>query len=186
MNKIEIQMPENVRYMSDASDTLYNSLPMHGKYILDKSLTGCGGTEFFINSGRPLVLVSPRTGVLLNKSQQHPECHLFRDNAKCDINVLKDNLRRYLDRPVDISGPNPPTIILVTLDSAKHVINELKFRKTIGQYLFLIDEFHCLVNDAAFKGNVDLEFLMMLDAEAKNICYMSATPIDETYLRDIQ
>lgn len=175
-------MPESVRYMSDASETLYSRLPMHGKYILDKSLTGCGGTEYFINSGRPLVLVSPRTGVLINKSQQHPECHLFRDNSKCDIQTLKDNLRRYLDRPVNIFGPNPPTIILVTLDSAKYVIEELIFRKTIDQYLFLLDEFHCLVSDAAFKGDVDLEFLKILDAEAKNICYMSATPIDGTYL----
>lgn len=77
MNKKTIQLPEGVRYMSQANGILHNELPLNGKYILDKSLTGCGGTEFFINSGRPLVLVSPRTGVLLNKSQQHPECHLF-------------------------------------------------------------------------------------------------------------
>lgn len=175
-------MPDNARYMSEASDLLSKRLPSHGKYILDKTLTGCGGTEFFINSGRPLVLVSPRTGVLLDKSQQHPECHLFRDNPKCDIQALKDNLRRYLDRPVNIFGPNPSSIILVTLDSCKYVIEELKHRKIIDRFLFLNDEFQCLIGDAAFKGDVDLEFLRMLDREAKNICHMSATPIDDTYL----
>lgn len=175
-------MPKGIRYMSDASLTLNLYLPTTGKYIIDKTLTGCGGTEFFINSGRPLVLVSPRTGVLINKSLQHPECHLFRDATKTDIKTLKDNLRRYLDRPVDIWGRKTPSVILVTLDSAKYVIEELKFRRIIDNFLFLNDEFQCLIGDAAFKGDVDLEFVKMLDSEAKNICYMSATPIEDTYL----
>jgi len=167
--------------MSQASHTLTSCLPQKGKYILDKTLTGCGGTEFFINSGRPLVLISPRTGVLLNKSHQHPECYLFRDDPKTDIKELMYNLRNYLDRPVNIWGGNQ-SVILVTLDSAKYVIEELKFRGIIDQFLFLSDEFQCLLGDAAFKGDVDLEFLKMLDSEAKNICYMSATPINDTYL----
>lgn len=182
MRNFEIQMPENIRYMSEASELLSKSLPLSGKYILDKTLTGCGGTEFFINSGRHLVLVSPRTGVLLNKSQQHPECHLFRNPSERDVQTLKASLRNYLDRPVNVFGHNPPFIILVTLDSCKYVIEELKYRNIIDQFLFLNDEFQCLIGDAAFKGDVDLEFLKMLDREAKNICYMSATPIDDTYL----
>lgn len=179
---IEIQLPETVRYMSEASQILKNHLPFKGKYILDKSLTGCGGTEFFINSGRPLVLVSPRTGVLVNKKQQHPECHLFRDMSNADLQTLKESLRLYLDKHSGIFGQCANPVIFVTLDSAKYVIEELKFRGIIDNFLFLTDEFQCLISDAAFKGNVDLEFLRMLDTEAKNICYMSATPIDDTYL----
>lgn len=175
-------MPKNVRYMTQADQKLKNELPFNGKYILDKSLTGCGGTEFFINSGHPLVLVSPRTGVLMNKFQQHPECHLFRDTSDATLQQLKDGLRLYLDKCSGIFGINKVPIILVTLDSAKYVIEELKYRGIINKFLFLTDEFQCLISDAAFKGKVDLEFLTMLDAEAKNICYMSATPIDETYL----
>lgn len=175
-------MPKKVRYMTQAYRELMNVLPFIGKYILDKSLTGCGGTEFFINSGHPLVLVSPRTGVLVNKSQQHPECHLFRDTTDTPLLQLKEGLRLYLDKCSGIFGINKVPVILVTLDSAKYVIEELKFRGIIDNFLFLTDEFQCLISDAAFKGKVDLEFLTMLDAEAKNICYMSATPIDETYL----
>ena len=175
-------MPKRVRYMTQAYRELMNVLPFIGKYILDKSLTGCGGTEFFINSGHPLVLVSPRTGVLVNKSQQHPECHLFRDTTDTPLLQLKEGLRLYLDKCSGIFGINKVPVILVTLDSAKYVIEELKFRGIIDNFLFLTDEFQCLISDAAFKGKVDLEFLTMLDAEAKNICYMSATPIDETYL----
>lgn len=182
MNKIEIQLSQTVGYMSEASHILKSHLPFKGKYILDKSLTGCGGTEFFINSGRPLVLVSPRTGVLVNKKQQHPECHLFRDMSNADLQALKESLRLYFDKHSGIFGQCANPVIFVTLDSAKYVIEELKFRGIIDNFLFLTDEFQCLISDAAFKGNVDLEFLKMLDAEAKNICYMSATPIDETYL----
>ena len=168
--------------MTQAYRELMNVLPFIGKYILDKSLTGCGGTEFFINSGRPLVLVSPRTGVLVNKSKQHPECHLFRDTTDTPLLQLKEGLRLYLDKCSGIIGINKVPVILVTLDSAKYVIEELKHRGIIDNFLFLTDEFQCLISDAAFKGKVDMEFLTMLDAEAKNICYMSATPIDETYL----
>ncbi|MDE7436890.1 MAG: hypothetical protein K2M93_00245 [Muribaculaceae bacterium] len=183
MKKDIIQIPENIRYMSQAAQILQNRLPFKGKYILDKSLTGCGGTEFFINSGRPLVLISPRTGVLLNKKSQHPKCHLFRNLIKKDVTQLKDDLRLYLDKcRSGIFGHSKTPIIFVTLDSAKYVIEELKFRDIIDNFLFLTDEFQCLISDAAFKGKVDLEFLSMLDAEAKNICYMSATPIDDTYL----
>ena len=91
-------------------------------------------------------------------------------------------LRLYLDKCSGIFGINKVPVILVTLDSAKYVIEELKYRGIIDNFLFLTDEFQCLISDAAFKGKVDLEFLTMLDAEANNTCYMSATPIDETYL----
>lgn len=175
-------MPKSVRYMTQANALLKSKLPNFGKYILDKSLTGCGGTEFFINSGRPLVLVSPRTGVLVNKAKQHPECLLFRDAIDTPLKQLKDGLRLYLDKCSGIFGHTHIPIILVTLDSAKYVIEELKFMGIIDDFLFLVDEFQCLISDAAFKGKVDLEFLTMLDTEAINICYMSATPIDETYL----
>ncbi len=174
-------MPENVRYMSQVNELLKMRLPFNGKYILDKSLTGCGGTEFFINSVRPLVMISPRTGVLLNKSQQHPEYHLFRESAKVPVPQLKDRLRSYLDTCTLVFGNTNIPVILVTLDSAKYVIEELKYRRIIDIFLFLTDEFQCLISDATFKGKVDLEFLKILDTEAKNICYMSATPICDTY-----
>lgn len=183
MNIREIPMPQNVRYMSEGKNVLFNILPPNGKYILDKALTGCGGTELFLNSGRPLVLISPRSGLLSNKANQHPECHLFRKNEKEKLDDLKTKLRYYLDSHHYISGiGGTPPIILITLDSAKYVIEELQYRRTINDFLFLVDEFQCLISDASFKGKTDLEFLKMLDGNAQNICYMSATPIEPTYL----
>lgn len=183
MNTIEIPMPQNVRYMSEGKNVLFNILPPNGKYILDKAATGCGGTELFLNSGRPLVLISPRSGVLSNKADQHPECHLFRKNEKEKLDDLKTKLRYYLDSHHYISGMGgTPPKILITLDSAKYVIEELLYRRTINNFLFLVDEFQCLISDALFKGKTDLEFLKMLDSNAQNICYMSATPTESPYL----
>lgn len=183
MNIIEIPMPQNVRYMSEGKNVLFSILPPNGKYILDKALTGCGGTELFLNSGRPLVLISPRSGVLSNKANQHPECHLFRSHEKEKLDDLKTKLRYYLDSNHYISGMGgTPPKILITLDSAKYVIEELQYRRTINNFLFLVDEFQCLISDASFKGKTDLEFLKMLDGNAQNICYMSATPAESPYL----
>lgn len=175
-----IQMPAGIRYMSDAKDVIFSQLPPSGKYILDKALTGCGGTELFIGSGLPLVLISPRTGVLINKKGQHPECHLFRSSKDEKLDDLKNNLRTYLDASPILT--NRPEVILTTLDSAKYVLDELNFRGTLGKYLFLVDEFQCLIGDAAFKGQTEMEFLTLLDSCAPNICYMSATPINSLYL----
>lgn len=48
-----------------------------------------------------------------------------------------------------------------------------------------MDEFQCLIGDAAFKGNTDMNFLMRLDNEVSRICYLSATPIPDMYLNYI-
>ena len=182
MNKNEIIMPSGVRYMSQADKLLFNHLPRQGKYILDKTLTGCGGTELFISSGLPLVLVSPRTGVLISKHDQHPECHLLRDE-KTKIEDLKKNLKAYLAKSmVWIYGQHLNPVVLTTIDSAKYVIEELNYQGITDKFIFLVDEFQCLIGDAAFKGKTDLEFIKLLDSNTKNICYMSATPIPDTYL----
>lgn len=177
-------MPPGIRYMSDARDYIQSQLPYNGKYILDKTLTGCGGTEMFLTSGRPLVLISPRSGLLINKYRQHPECHLFRDSNKSKLPDLKQRLKNYLyTRPtmMTLTGTLPP-VILTTLDSAKYVIEELEYQKTTNSFLFLVDEFQNLIGDSVYKGKTELEFLKMLDGYAKNICYMSATPIQDLYL----
>lgn len=177
-------MSAGIRYMSDDAEKLKNNLPWYGKKILDKKLTGCGGTEFFGNFGLPLVLVSPRTGVLSNKAGQHPDWHLFRMDNEKNLNNMKARLRNYLDTyySTTLSWTKKNPVILVTLDSAKYVIEELHFRGIVDNFLFLVDEFQCLMSDSAFKGDVDLNFLRYLNSVAKNICYMSATPIPDNCL----
>ena len=185
MKVVKIQMPQGCRYMSDYKD-LTAMLPLSGKCILNKRLPGCGGTSLFLEHPLPLVLVSPRTNILVSKSEQYKNSYLFRDPSKkkVDINTLKENLKNYLKNRIINPFSTVPDYpkILVTVDSFKYVAEVLMELGQIDDFLFLVDEFQNLMADAAFKGKTDMEFLSLIDSTCKNIIYMSATPIDSVYL----
>lgn len=182
-------MPEHVAYMSDATDYLKSALPSAGKYVLNKTLTGCGGTTYFLDLDLPLVLVSPRSNMLTGKHNDYKDSYLFRDPKDTQATPMEliNNLEKYLSR----CGQNPfgkPIIpkILVTVDSAHYVLDVLEKMGGTDAFTFVVDEFQNLVDDARFKAQTDYKFLVNLDARAKNICYLSATPIPETYLDCLQ
>lgn len=181
-------MPEGCRYMSE-DQTLLPYLQQFKKFILNKTVTGCGGTSLFLNSSIDVVIISPRLQALKDKHEQHPDTFLFHspytNNGRRaeDIKRLMSELNNY----IKTHGNTPfivcnPAKILVTLDSCDKVIDVLKNNEAINDFLFVVDEFQCLMGDATFKGTTDMNFLIRLDCEAKNICYLSATPIQDKYL----
>ena len=187
-NMIPRQMPEGCRYMSE-DQTLLPYLQQFNKFILNKTVTGCGGTSLFLNSSIDVVIISPRLQALKDKHEQHPDTFLFHspytNNGRRaeDIKRLMSELNSY----IKTHGNTPfivcnPAKILLTLDSCDKVINVLKDNRAIDSFLFVVDEFQCLMGDATFKGTTDMNFLIRLDSEAKNICYLSATPIQDMYL----
>lgn len=174
--------------MSEDPDLL-TYLGHFNKFILNKTVTGCGGTSLFLNSSIDVVIISPRLQALKDKHEQHPDTFLFHspytNNGKRadDIKRLMSELNNY----ISFCGSTPFTNkkyakVLVTLDSCDKVIDVLKKNAAINKFLFVVDEFQCLMGDATFKGTTDMNFLIRLDCEAKNICYLSATPIPEMYL----
>ena len=181
-------MPKGCRYMSEDPDLL-TYLGHFNKFILNKTVTGCGGTSLFLNSSIDVVIISPRLQALKDKHEQHPDTFLFHspytNNGKRadDIKRLMSELNNY----ISFCGSTPFTNkkyakVLVTLDSCDKVIDVLKKNAAINKFLFVVDEFQCLIGDATFKGTTDMNFLIRLDCEAKNICYLSATPIPDMYL----
>ena len=181
-------MPKGCRYMSE-DQTLLPYLQQFNKFILNKTVTGCGGTSLFLDSSIDVVIISPRLQALKDKHEQHPDTFLFhfpyRDNGRRaeDIKRLMSELNNYISH----CGSTPFTDrkhakILVTLDSCEKVIDVLKNCGVINRFLFVVDEFQCLMGDATFKGTTDMNFLIRLDNEAKDICYLSATPIPDMYL----
>lgn len=174
--------------MSEDPDLL-TYLGHFNKFILNKTVTGCGGTSLFLNSSIDVVIISPRLQALKDKHEQHPDTFLFHspytNNGKRadDIKRLMSELNNY----ISFCGSTPFTNkkyakVLVTLDSCDKVIDVLKKNAAINKFLFVVDEFQCLIGDATFKGTTDMNFLIRLDCEAKNICYLSATPIPDMYL----
>lgn len=184
--KNKITMPDRCRYMSEYSE-LMEYLPIKGWYMLNKGLCGCGGTTVFLESDRDVILVSPRTNMLLSKHKQYPEStHLFRDEKlKSDKpNELKEYLRNYLSTNNTTGFPfkRQPKKILVTIDSYKYVAEVLSECNRLRHYLVVVDECQCLMSDASFKGQAEMEFLEILRRTTPNVCFMSATPIPEEYL----
>lgn len=187
MDYQEILVPVECRYLSQWQELL-NILPDNGKIILNKVNTGCGGTTLFLQSDLPTILVSPRSNVLYSKAEQFPNAYLFRKKTDTSTSpvALKERLRDYIDM---CSSCNTPwgqrqiiiPKILVTIDSYPHVAEQLKFMGCLDCFTVVVDEFQCLMSDSKFKGRVELEFLHNL-REVRNVCYMSATPIDEAYI----
>ena len=67
MSVVSISVPENIEYISQWNDFEY---PL-GHVIYDKTICGCGFTEYCLNNSIPLVLCSPRKKLLENKEEQH-------------------------------------------------------------------------------------------------------------------
>lgn len=188
MNQIQIDMPKGCRYMSDYNQLINGILPLNEKFILNKTLTGCGGTSLFLNSNLPVVIISSRIQVLRAKHVQYPGTFLYHvplcNDRAAAIKQKMSDLGRYLDCHVNnpFGFSQTPAKILVTLDSVGKVLDVLKVRGIINLFFFVVDEFQCLLGDAMFKGTTDMNFLVLLNNEVRRICYLSATPIPDIYL----
>lgn len=190
MNKLSVKIPRGIVRLSDCPD-LMRGLP-DGWIILNKRLTGCGATTYYLkHDPRPIILCSHRSQLLAckaNADMHKDEVHLFKatdGNKQSDLQKDLSRLSEYLDKHT----PNPfctvfPAKILVTVDSLPHVISVLESRHILDQFTVISDEFQCLFSDAAFKGDVVLNYVEWL-RNVRNVVFLSATPYLETYLNHI-
>lgn len=70
MDKYIIEVPEGIRYISEWEE--FNQIFPKVPHIMDKSITGCGFTEWCITNSFNVILCSPRNILLDNKAEQHP------------------------------------------------------------------------------------------------------------------
>ena len=206
MEKITINVPEKIRYISEWEEF---RLPDE-VCIINKQITGCGFTEFCLSLDNPenVILVSPRKILLENKEEQH-KGDVFYANSGLDqiIDFEKDFTRTYTkvakeaykDMPEDeatklhmnnfiasignyyclCNQNNKPCKILVTYDSFRHV------KAGLGEYIrdfhVVVDEFQSIFVDAKFKSSTEIEFLNFLQ-DLPKVAFVSATPMMDKYL----
>ena len=225
MNVIPINVPKDIEYISEWTDFEY---PL-GHLILDKTICGCGFTEYCLNNPIPTVLCSPRRALLKNKEKQHNspdredwirEVYYFRNEGEegiefdssitsegCSttdedlsaekisnksvkklvnnedrqkyLGAIKSKLRDYL---LTTNIDNPFKII-VTYDSLHHVLEVFKELEIIN-FVVVVDEFQSIFLDSSFKPDVELDFVEDLK-QCQNVLYLSATPMLEKYLVDL-
>jgi hypothetical protein len=107
MNVIPIEVPEDIEYISQWNDFIY---PL-GNIILDKTICGCGFTEYCLNNTIPTVLCSPRKKLLENKEEQHNseegkerglrEVYYFRNDYENNIDYDGSRNEEKLKTPFD-------------------------------------------------------------------------------------
>ena len=95
-NKIEINVPVGIRFLSDWKDFKLSNFP--AKCIINKQIPGCGFTEYCINSSENIILCSPRKLLLKNKKDQHKnEVYLVVNEMDKDPCVDKDLTKEAKD-----------------------------------------------------------------------------------------
>ena len=137
--------------------------------ILNKELTGCGGTTLALEDGNKTIICSPRVKLLENKKAQYPNALLVKGG------IYKECIVKYLEE-VDVPK------ILVTYDSLYKVI---KCIEDIANWRVVIDEFQCILNDSTFKADTELKLIDNLK-KLPYVTFLSATPILDKYLSQIE
>jgi hypothetical protein len=195
MRKQIINVPEYVEYISEWNEYQY---PL-GHCIVDKTICGCGYTEYCLCNQYPTILCSPRKVLLENKEGQHQgDLYYFKnekegslgvdndilekeetidDSIKIDyLTSLKVNLVEWIAQRISLGFPPK---ILVTYDSLKHVLDALGSTK--NNYMVVVDEFQSIFMDSRFKADIEMNFVEYLQ-DCPNVLYLSATPMLDKYL----
>ena len=100
-----------------------------------------------------------------------------------NLDKIKDNLRNAYEH----RNPLRPFKILVTYDSFRHVKDVLKHifnsdgSDAFEKFHVVVDEFQSIFIDARFKSTTEIELLNNLK-DVKKVCFVSATPMLDTYL----
>ena len=205
----DIIVPKGVRYISEWKDYCLDAFPF--KHILDKKIPGCGFTEYCITGHENVILCSPRRILLENKEMQHSDSVLyFKNELDEDSAVDKDiskvtkasvtteetiemdkikrqqvlsSLESQLNRYYSYcTFNNLPCKILVTYDSFRLVKQFLGER--IKYFYVVIDEFQSIFVDSRFKSDTELGFIYQL-RDINRVCFVSATPMIDEYLRQV-
>ena len=65
MQNFDIQVPKEYQYLSNWTD--FDSIMPPGHIILNKSICGCGCTDYYLTNDLPVILVSPRKALITSK-----------------------------------------------------------------------------------------------------------------------
>ena len=185
MKKHYIYLSEGLRFL-EKEIGLEAKIYSYGTCILNKAVTGCGATTMFLaNLVLPTILCSPRKALMFckaNSKRFKGKVYLFRNETDPDdasVIELENRMMAYIR---ECDKEHRPPKILVSYDSFRHVVQRLTEDGSLGRYQIIVDEAQALFTDAAFKGDVSIEFLENLQGKANRVIYLSATPYLEPYL----
>jgi len=131
------------------------------KTLLNKGVTGCGGTYVELHSPRNSLILVPTVELAKNKKEK--------DFLIVYGKTRNTEIMNYLNS--DITNKK----IIGTYDCLSRLV-ELDSR--IIEYFLLIDEYHILFNSYSFR-NEPIQYLLNNFEKFTDYCFMTATPLDE-------
>lgn len=184
MIKHYIQLPEGLHYLEDYKE-LEPMLFNYGTCILNKAVTGCGATTMFLDDPLPTILCSPRKALMFckaNSKRFKGRIYLYRNESDPDDARPIDLMNRMLEYIRECDRKKVAPKVLVSYDSFPNAARALIQNGSLERFQIIVDEAQTLFTDAAFKGDVSIEFLENLQGMTNRIIFMSATPYLEVYL----
>lgn len=182
MNKEIIKVPFGVRFISEWKDY---ALP-EGHCIIDKGVTGCGYTELGLTNENNVILCSPRKLLLENKAEKHEndENILYLENKIVEYGDIDYMTLKISDHIINCRMKKLPIKFMITYDSAHYVIDYLEKNNQLDNFYLIADEFQSIFLDSYFKAEVENSFIEVIQ-KCKNIIYLSATPMLDKYLEQL-
>lgn len=153
-------VPNGVSYLSDFIDVL----PSHK--LINKGITGCGGTTLELKAKRNSLLLFPT--IELVRSKTNPE--YLPVDGEVDIYAIRQYVAKRLSN-------NQFVKIIGTYDSLPKIMQAVP---GCTEYFLLIDEYHLLFNDYSFRSNAILNILMNF-RKFDDWAFLTATPLNETF-----
>ena len=210
MEKYLINVPKGIRYISAWSDFI--SIIPKNTHILDKKIPGCGFTEWVLTNPENVILCSPRLMLINNKADQHSGEVMTVMGSGIDLGVDFDleakpkpvdadeviqkqldgrkisneaiaNIQDGLYSYIALRGLKPLKII-TTYDSFPILKDILKFNGLLDKFRVYVDEFQSIFTDSRFKVDTETRFVESL--QGLNPCFVSATPMMESYLEKLK
>lgn len=161
MSNINIIQAGNSSFMGEFLDDLPKNC------ILNKVLTGAGGTTVALTNPKPYIIAVPFKNLITNKLQWGI------DN---DINIL-GVMEGVNDATIlEYISNNKVPKIMVTYDSLEKVTELINPK----DYNLLIDESHKLVDSGDFRGKAVRGVLNSFE-KYNQYCFMTATPVKDKY-----
>lgn len=145
----------NKTYLSEVMSTLPSNV------ILNKGVTGCGGTYVELNSNRNSLILVPTIELAKNKYKKN-YLIVYGSTKNQDITDYMNSNIKYKK-------------IIGTYDCLKRLIS---LTDNIFSYFLLVDEYHILFNSYSFR-NEPILYLLKNYKLFSNYCFMTATPLDE-------
>ena len=138
MNVIPIEVPEDIEYISQWTSFIY---PL-GHLILDKTICGCGFTEYCLNNNIPTVLCSPRKKLLENKEEQH-NSDKGKENGLREVYYFRNeeetvNYDTPFDEGDEVKKAETNQIIKENLENLKQESKEaylVKLKRKLSDYI---------------------------------------------------